>query len=83
MAAAAPIAARARSSGQSLSRRFGSNDSFAPAARAASNAANTASQAQAEIAMLMPDAWTKRAARISPSGRSSGRSRLAAEPLRR
>ena len=45
-AAAAPITARARASGHSFRRRFESNEIFAPAARAASNAASTASQAR-------------------------------------
>ncbi len=55
----------------------------APASRAAAKAANTASHAVAEIAWLMPDACSSRAARIIGSGRCSGRMRLAAEPARR
>ena len=50
---------------------------------AVSNAASTASQAEAEIAMLMPEACTQRAPRIRSSGSCAGRIRLAAEPARR
>ena len=75
--------ARARASGQSLSRRLESKETRAPPARAASNAARTVSLAEAEIAMLMPEACTKRVSRSSASGTSAGVIRLAAEPARR
>ncbi len=54
-----------------------------PAARAASMAAKQASHAEAEIAWLMPDKCSTFAPRITESGRSAGRMRLAAEPARR
>jgi hypothetical protein len=83
MAAAAPMTARARASGQSFGRKFESNETCAPASRAAGNAARTASHAEIEIARLIPEACTKRAWWIKSAGMSAGRSRLAAEPARK
>ena len=46
-------------------------------------ACRTESHASREIAMLIPEACTKRALRITLIGKSCGRMRLAAEPARR
>jgi uncharacterized protein len=75
------ITARARASGHSLRRRLVSYDR-APAARAASMAANTVSQAPSLIAWLMPDTCSTARRGDRRRGRSAGRMRLAAEPRR-
>jgi hypothetical protein len=59
-----------------------SNETVTAAARAAWNAANTASAADDEIAWLMPEACTTFAALMTSTGTSSAVMRLAAEPAR-
>ena len=79
----ATMTARARASGHSLSRRLGSKATRPPAARTASIAAKTASQAVAEIAWLIADTCSTFAARSTASGSVAGVIRAAAEPARR
>ena len=74
----------ARGNDHSFSRRFGSYETRAPAARAASMAANTASHALALIAWLMPETCsTAGAADHVERAASPGSIRDAAEPARR
>ncbi len=77
------IAARARSFDHSFSRRLVSKETRRPAAFAAWAAAWQASQAEAEMARLMPDRCTTRARVAMSAGRSAGQKQLAAEPVRK
>jgi len=79
------MCARARSSGQSDSRRLESNAMRVPCARALCMAASAVSQAEAEIASEMPDRCSQRLCPISAAQwlcKSLGCMRLAAEPAR-
>ena len=75
--------ARARASGHSFNRRLVSKLTATPAARAMSMAACAVSQLLSEMASVMPDRCSTRAAAIRSRGRSAGRMRLAAEPWRK
>ena len=77
------MTARARARGHSDRRRFGSKLTFTPARRAISIAANTVSQALADIACEIPDTCSQRADSIRLRSIVRGCMRLAAEPARR
>ena len=59
-AIASSVAARAVASGQSVARKLVSNETIAPAARAARIAAKHVARAVAEIAREMPERWRTR-----------------------
>jgi len=82
-AIASSIAARAVAAGQSRARWLVSNETIAPAARAARIAAKHVSRAVAEIASEIPDRCKTRVCANAAAGSCTNVSRLAAEPVRK